>query len=308
MLVKKSKKAHKQPVHWRQAISHSKYKKYGWGNWYIYPLTKYTFSYRHYESFLTDVFIIGSNPILTHLLLVKLHKEHLNDFYQHNKKINVTILIDHNADYWSYHTLMQPEYLEQINQKTGLRLKKIEDLFDHYGELYTEHSPLEINIIPNLNMSVYHGYRKPEFVDGYVFMLQDKNTSESDYEGSMPTVVMTENTIKDTYWGYLMHRIRKHGYSVKYPEEKAANEKSKVKTHLLLCRQVLVTSMVSCCNSTSEKANITLGDASFSVTRFSNELSECSYGSAKEVADDFINFKALSLSHVIDLIGVRQSN
>ena len=48
--------------------------------------------------------------ILTHLLLQKLHKEHLNDFYQHNKKINVTILVDHNADYWSYHTLMQPEY------------------------------------------------------------------------------------------------------------------------------------------------------------------------------------------------------
>ena len=104
-------------------------------------MTKYTFSYRHHESFLTDVFIIGSNPILTHLLLVKLHKEHLNDFYQHNKKINVTILVDHNADYWSYHTLMQPEYLQEINQKTGLRLKKIEDLFDYCGELYTEHSP-----------------------------------------------------------------------------------------------------------------------------------------------------------------------
>ena len=90
---------------------------------------------------------------------MKLHKEHLNDFYQHNKKINVTILVDHNADYWSYHTLMQPEYLQEINQKTGLRLKKIEDLFDYCGELYTEHSPLEINIIPNQNMSVYHGYK-----------------------------------------------------------------------------------------------------------------------------------------------------
>ena len=41
----------------------------------------------------------------------------------------------------------------------------------------------------------------------------------------MPTVVMTENTIKDTYWGYLMRRFRKHGYSIKYPEEKASNQK-----------------------------------------------------------------------------------
>ena len=251
------------------------------------------------------MFIIGSNPILTHLLLVKLHKEHLNDFYQHNKKINVTILVDHNADYWSYHTLMQPEYLQEINQKTGLRLKKIEDLFDYCGELYTEHSPLEINIIPNQNMSVYHGYKKPEFVDGYVFMLQDKCALESDYEGSMPTVVMTENTIKDTYWGYLMRRFRKHGYSIKYPEEKASNQKGKVKTHLLLCRQVFVTSMVSCVASSSQKQQITIGESNFSATRFTNELSLYSYGSAKEIADDFVNFKTLSMNHVIELIGTR---
>ena len=96
---------------------------------------------------------------------------------------------------------------------------------------------------------------------------------------------MTENTIKDTYWGYLMRRFRKHGYSIKYPEEKASNQKEGENPPPTMPPGVRHEHGVLCCLFQSEAAD--------------------SYGSAKEIADDFVNFKTLSMNHVIELIGTR---
>ncbi len=195
MLIKKAINAYNQPIHWRQAISQSKYKKFSWKNFYIYPLTKWLFSYKNYKSHLTDIVILGSNPIITHLLLVKIYRENLDNYIKSGNKISVTILKDNNNDYWSYHSLKQKEYIDYINLKTNLKLEQIEDLFNYYNEIYNEESPLEINIISNNNISVYYYFKKPEFIDGYVFHLQDKKVVENDYQKSMPNVMRLENNI-----------------------------------------------------------------------------------------------------------------
>lgn len=302
MLNKKSKKAMYQPVHWRQSISQSKFSKFSWKNFYIYPLTKWLFSYKNYQSFLTDVLILGSNPIITHLLLVKLYKENIDKFINTGKKINVTILKDNNPDYWSYHTLKQIDYLNLINHKTNLKLTKTEDLFNYYDELYGENSPLEINIIPNQNLSVYYYSKKEEFIDGYVFHLKDKTLAENDYENNMPNIVEIENTIKESYWYLIRKRMNKYSYNIEYVDEKQNNKDNEIKTHLLLANKVYLTSTPYWLNSKDTKEEVEVDNIKFSKTKFENEFSEFSYGSAKEIADDFINFKIFSLNQVINLI------
>lgn len=302
MLIKNAINAQNQSIYWRQAISQSKYKKFSWKNCYIYPLTKWGFSYRNYQSYLTDIVILGSNPIITHLLLIKLYKENLNNFVNHGNKIKVTILKDNNHDYWSYHSLKQKDYIEYINHKANMKLEQIEDLFNLYSEIYEEESPLEISVIPNTNMSVYYYFQKPEFVDGYVFHLQDKTVVENDYQKSMPNVMLLENNIKEHYWYLLKNKFNKNAYVLNYEKEKNKNKDNDIKTHLLLTKKILLTSTAYWVNSQTHVEEKQIENEKFMVTKMTNELKEVSYGSAKESAVDFINNKLLCLNEIINLL------
>lgn len=307
MLMKNTIKAQNQPIHWRQAICQSQRKKFSWKNFYIYPLTKYTFPYRNYLSYLSDVVILGSNPIINHLLLAKLYKENLQDFINHGTKVKVTILKDNNSDYWSYHSLKQQDVIDYINYNTGLKLHVIEDIFDYCGDLYLENSPLEISMISNNNMSVYYYFKREEFVDGYVFHLQDKVITDNDYQKSMPNVTLLENSIKENFWYLLRNKMNKHGYLLNYNKEKTNNAANDMKTHLLLTQQVLLTSMAGWVNSQTQIQEKKIDNQTFSVTTFTNDLSEYSYGSAWGSAQDFINNKLLCVSQIIDLIKQNKS-
>lgn len=303
MLMKNTIKAQNQPIHWRQAICQSQRKKFSWKNFYIYPLTKWTFPYRNYLSYLTDVVVLGSNPIITHLLLVKLYKENLENFINHGTKLKVTVLKDNNSDYWSYHSLRQQEIVDYINYHSGMKLEKIEDIFNYYDDLYGENSSLEINIVSNNNMSVYYYFKREEFVDGYVFHLQNKIITDNDYQKSMPNITLVENSIKEDLWYMLKSKMNKHGYVLNFDKEKKNNKANDVKTHLLLTKKVLLTSLAAWVNSTTKIEEKIVEKQNIKVTKFVNDVSEFSYGSASCCAQDFINNKLLCVSQIIDLLG-----
>lgn len=302
MLIKNTIKAQNQPIHWRQAICQSQRKKFSWKNFYIYPLTTWIFPYRNYLSYLTDVVILGSNPIVTHLLLVKLYKENLQNFINHGIKLKVTILKDNNSDYWSYHSLKQQEMVDYMNYHSDLKLKKVEDIFDYYSDVYSENSSLEISIISNNNMSVYYYFRKEEFVDGYVFHVQDKVIIDNDYQKSMPNITLLENSIKEDFWYLLKSKMNKHGYLLNYDKEKKNNTANNTKSHLLLTKKVLLTSMAGWVNSETIIEEKMLENQPIAVTRFINDLSQYSYGSAWGSAQDFVNNKLMCVNQIIDLI------
>ena len=301
MLVKKSILAYKQPVHWRQAISQSKYKKFSWRNFYIYILTKYTFSYKNYQSFLTDELIIGSNPIITHLILINLYKKNLDNFINTGRKKNVTILIDNDSDYWSYHTFKQEDYLQYLSEKSHMSFKSVNDIFDYCSEVYGENSSLEINLVQNDNMTVHYYFQKKEFIDGYVFHLKDKEITHNDYEKNMPNVIKLENNIKESYWYYLKKKLNKNAFILDYGV-KTNNKDNELKTSILLTKNVYITSFINgWLPSEKEQIEMEVEGVKCSVTKFTNEF-ENSYGSAKMIGDDFINFKMLSLSQILQLL------
>ncbi len=87
-----------------------------------------------------------------------------------------------------------------------------------------------------------------------------------------------------------------------YEKEKTNNIDNEVKTHLLLTKNIFLTSNAYWINSVSGTEEKEIDNINFMVTKIENELSSISYGSAKESAVDFINNKLLCLNEIVSLI------
>lgn len=149
--------AAKQPLIWRQSISQSKFGKITWKNFFLYPLTKWTFSFKHHESALFDYVIMGGNPILTHLLVLQLYQLAL----QEDKKIKIGIYFTED-DFWSYHIFEQAETWNFLEKKFQTVIgQNVEQFYQQRQNIFQDKDKLDIVLIQNHNISISY-YKKDE--------------------------------------------------------------------------------------------------------------------------------------------------
>lgn len=294
------KYAIKQPLLWRQAISQSKFGRLNWKNFYYYPLTKWLFSFREHESSLFDYTIIGSNPILTHLLLVKLYDQAvLND-----QKLNVGIYFTGN-DYWSYHLLEEEATWKFIEQETGrVWGKDFQDFCSNYSHIFNK---IDLTIIYSKNNSIAYYQKDEQYSKGYVFHLKPHDYQTNSFEKAMPHVNLAENKIRlqymEQYYNFLNKLPNTQVKKLIYSDNMAKNQDSDEKTHLLLTEHIHLTSLPYWLNCTTEAIEVkNYEEQHYMTTYFKHVLNHVSYGTANKTANDFNSLEHQTFNDIIEII------
>jgi hypothetical protein len=300
MKVIKPSAAIKQPLLWRQAISQSKFGRLNWKNFYCYPLTKWLFSFRKHESSLFDYTIIGSNPILTHMLLIKLYEQSLN----HNQKLNVGIYFTGN-DYWSYHLLEQEATWKFLEEETNIKLgSNFQQFCENYSHIFEK---IELTIINSDNNSISYYQKDEQYSRGYVVHLKPNEYQENSFEKAMPHVNLAENKIRLQYFEHYCNwlsliskgRIKKLQYSDKMQK----NQDSDDHTHLLLSQYVYLTSLPYWVNCKTEQKEIKNYEGiTYTSTQFIHLFNNISYGTANKTANDFHSLEHQTLEDFIEVV------
>lgn len=298
MKLIKPQPAMSQPLLWRQAISQSKFGVLNWKNFYYYPLTKWLFSFRIHESSLFDYTFIGSNPILTHILLIQL----ANKARCMQKKIKVGLYFTGN-DYWSYHLFETEAPWQFINDEMGF---KIGNDFSDFCEQYKDFlKHLDISIIYSENNSISYYQKDEQYSKGYVVHLKPNEYKTNSFEKAMPHVNVAENTIRLQYveqylkWLSTKDNVKK----LKYSDKMQKNQDSEEKTHLLLSEHIYLTSLPYWVNCHTEQRQVTNYEQhTYSSTEFIHAFNNFSCGTANHTANDFHSLEHQSLEDIIQLL------
>lgn len=293
----------KQPLKWRQAISQSKFGKITWKNFYLYPLTKWWFSFKSHESTLFDYLIIGSNPVLTHLLVLKLY----NSALKAGNKVKVAIYLTDESDYWAYHVLEEEKtwtYFEsELNGTLG---KSFQDFYQGRTDIFQDNSVLSLTIINNHNTSISYYNHDQKFAPGYIFHLGEKKSVGNDYQKSMPNVVQSENNIRKRYsqeYLQFLNKMSEHFGTVQtvhYSDKLQQSKDKEEKTHIVLSSQVFLTTLANWLNcSTTQTIATDYQGKNYGKTQFIHNLQ--GFGTAKSVANDFLSLEHQTCEDFIEL-------
>jgi hypothetical protein len=295
-------KAVNLPLSWRQSISKSKFGKLTWKNFFIYPLTRWGWIYKKFESSLFDYLIVGSNPVLTELVLLDIYKLSLKT--RQTYKIGIFFTDDY--DYWAYHSLEQNDNWENIKNQTKSNLgKNFDDFCKQRNYIFEDKFLLDLTIINNNNIDISYYNKDENFTKGYIFKLKekDKNKSENDYEKTMPNVSLAEKNIKNRYLNiFLKYAKNKNTSFLTYSDKFKSVKDSEEKIHLLLSQNVFLTSMCSWVNCTTTQVESTNSEnETYQLTDFSHNLKDFSFGSATHIANDFISLEHQSIQDFTNL-------
>ena len=292
--------AKEQPLLWKQAIRQTEHRGYSKRNILFSAAIEYTFPFKKHLSYRFDHLIIGSNPILTYLLLLKLHDATLT--LEDVEPVKIGVLFTNEQDYWAYHALKKEDvwhdlrkYLKQSNNHFS---KSFHELLEQRTDLFLDEMRQRLIVIDSSNFSLFN-CRYDKYIDGYIMHIGDKKPiAEHSFQSAMPTVLQEEfklakqaNEEFNQFLKKLSKRNHNALYSLKFPDEKVQCPDNPVPTHILLSKRVWLTSQPqSWLNYELDKDSQTLtlnNEEKIKVTSFKSELSSFSFGSAKHIANDF---------------------
>lgn len=288
--------AMKQPLLWRQAISQSKFGKLNWKNFYYYPLTKWAFSFKKHESALFDYVIIGSNPIITHLLILKLFKE----ISFTDQAINIGIYFTGN-DYWSYHLFENKETWDFLSKEMDI------DLGESFAESLIKHKNVyrsigNITLINSHNNCISYYQKDEQYSKGYIIHLKPQQYEPNTFEKAMPHVNVAENQLRlkylDSYYSFFdkTSETSDNIFKLSYSNKMQANQDSEEKTHILLSNRIFLTSLAYWLNSNPAQEHVKNYENNiYHSTYFEHKLNQYSYGTANRTANDFGSLEHQSL-------------
>lgn len=283
-----------QPFFWRQAVSDSPNRGWSFRNIFLYPLIKYKYKFKNHESFLCDVLIIGSNPILSILLLKKLAQQ----AQATKKKIKIGILKVSDADYWAYHEFQKPDFLENLSKYFNFEVNDGKDFITKIVK-NTNWSYIEPILMDIENLSVQY-IKKDNYVNGFVGHLVKKEIDNLLFSNQLPTVNNQENKLKSKLWinfSQLFLDFVPSYKQVQWQEPIYNTEDKKEKSHILLAKKIFLSSLpFGWLDIKTEAKDM--------YTFFNHDFSQQSVGSAVKIAN---NFHMLEIQAMEDIKKIENS-
>lgn len=274
----------KQPLVWRQFVAKHKlrgvnfltialdiYKKII----YKTKIFNVSFSRMYSPSFIFDLIIVGSNPIMTMLLLNKLEQ------VKTEKKIRVGLYIPLEMDYWAYDIIKDDEILKELSKILNTEILKIEDMITHISQ--KNFNNIEIISIDKRYKIDY--FEQDEITKNFaIYFSKDKNelpivADIIKYQNEVKNMLILKmmkdfyknNAIKKLIW---KHTAPKNDF-VFYPP-------------IAFSKNILLTSLPQ--GWMSAQYTIDKQD----IVKYSHILSEFSFGTAKTICANMDIFKTHS--------------
>lgn len=279
----------KQPFFWRQAVTESPHRGWTIRNILLYPLIKYRYRFKKHESFLCDVLIIGSNPILNTLLLKKLAQ--LSQDKQ--TKLKVGILKVSDADYWAYHQFKKPAFLGLLSEHFKFDIPDInsfmKEIVSSANWNYIE--PVFMN---NDDLNIQY-LKKDIYTNGFICHLVKKDNKKHElFSHQLPVVNTQENRLKEKLW----YNFAKEFFTsvdsyreIQWSKPVHQTQDNLEKSHILLCRNVFLSSLPN------DWLNIKT-DRNEEYTFFKHDFIKESVGSAFKIANNFTQLEAQVLEDI----------
>lgn len=164
-------KVKQQSLLWKQAIRNARHYNRGYSFMGItttlideHLLSGFEYQY---ESSQFDHLIIGSNPILTYFLLMRIHDAHKN---HHKKPLHIGILFTPSSEFWGYHAFESPQTLYKArasNTPTTFR-----DFLNLRNDLFSNNN-LHLVFIAHENITPSY-CRYDAHIDGYIIHLAQR--------------------------------------------------------------------------------------------------------------------------------------
>lgn len=312
----------KQPLLWRQAIQQAEHRGNTLRNFLLKPIINNRFSFKNHSSFLFDYLIIGANPILTHLLVLKIYNQiqYLNKINNSEKSYHIGIILNDEPDYWAYHSFEKEDIWlnlqHQHNIDYGLNfnefLKSKNDFF--------ENDILQKCIIINdHNFDLSH-IRYDSYINGYIIHVGDKKEKNytHNFQPNMPTVLKGEHQICRKYKKqflthyYDLSKKRDLIKELSFSDNKTNCEDSEQNTHILLAKKVFLTSQPKDWLSYNVRntSDTFFKDEDNNIFRTSSfgynpsSLNSYAFGSAKHIAHDFYGLEKQSFNDMLSILSL----
>ena len=266
-----------QPLLWKQAATSALHRGWSLRNILLYPLIKYRYKFKNNESYLLDYLLVGSNPVISLILLKKLAQ--FSFLHQTNIKVGVLNVVD--SDYWAYHQFKKEDFWKELLSELNIKNSKADNFFSTVvsNVCWDYIEPVFIN---NENLSLQY-IKKDNHVKGFVAHLINKETSKEDFSKEIPTVIKLENELKESLWKSvtkavfdLVPSVKKMNWSHP-PQKSLENEEN---SHILLTKNIYLSSLPSgWLNIESENKT--------QYTFFNHDFSKFSFASAAKIANSF---------------------
>lgn len=276
-----SQKLGSQPLLWRQAVSGSPYRGWSLFNIIFYPIMKPLYKKKNHPSLLLDQLIVGNNPIINALLIYQLSKQCM----EKDIRQKVGILITKQPDYWAYDSVRNAELFSIITKKTGLKVTKVEDLFDTlFSNISSEY--LEIVIIKEEDLVIKYA-KHDEFINGWIFHLFFKKKQD---QVNVEDYINFQNDIKEMIYEKFSNSLQKYKLSKKIKW----NNVDEVNYPIVLTPKVYLSSIPQgWINMNSQVID--------STVYFEHDLTNYSFGTARKIPTKIKNFTQISLSSIEDI-------
>ena len=293
-------KASKQPVLWRQAIRQGKIRGRGGINFLLAPVFSHYFSFKHHQSALFDHLIIGSNPIISALLLKELYTQSLK--VDRGLAVKIGLVLTDNEDYWGYHAMEKDENWQEVyvaNQK----ITSFENLLKTQPFFFQDEKQHNLTIIED-NFSVMNCIYDA-YIDGYVLHLKDKEVRQDFHSQRLPTVVHSENIIRQRMSAELLSYLNAMSAktsaisTMRFSDKKTSCADNITPTHILLAKRVWLSSYPEgWLNIHSIEAQHRSDKQDYESTRYHHDLEKTAFASARHCANDFHGLEAQSIYDV----------
>jgi hypothetical protein len=281
----------KQPFFWRQAVSDSPNRGWSLRNILLFPLIKYKYRFKKHESFLCDALIIGSNPVLTILLLRKLAQQ----AYTQKTPLKIGILRGCDADYWAYHEFKKADFLDELSKHFNYDISDGKDLIAKIVKS-TNWSYLEPVLMNLEDLSVEY-IKKDNYVNGFVGHIVATKNDTLSFSKYLPNVNAQENRLKDKLWINFSQLLSDFVPSYKELDwkEPIHNTPDKLeKSHILLTKKVFLSSLPSGWMDIQT-------DVKEKYTFFKHDFISQSVGSAVKIANNFHILEVQALEDIKDV-------
>lgn len=264
MEIIKSKKMSKQPLVWKKAALNETPPGWTWVDVFFYPVHSMLYILKDNPSLLVDEFIMGSNPVLSLLLLNKISKECVKK--QESKK--VAIFFVNQPDYWAYDIVQDKLFFDEIYKNYAIRASSIEELISKILDNISREF-LEIYIINDDDLRISY-YTKDDYVNGWIFNFLTKQKQDTN---EVDGYIKVQNEIRVMVYSELLKELGKNKLAKKIKWDKMDAKNYPI----VMTKNLKITSLPQGWISmqSEEKDN---------CVYFKSEASDCSFGSAISIA------------------------
>jgi hypothetical protein len=287
-------KMKKQPFMWRQAVSKSEHMGWSLHNLVFYPIINHNFGFKQHQSFLFDYLILGSNPLLNLITLIRITQ--LNP----DTEKRVGIMVTDEFDYWSYHMLDNALFWKEVSRILKITAHSFEELLEqvlkHYSfeniQLYwIDSATLHITESTQVSHPSLHGY--------ITHITNNSRQSRLGYQEDMPTVTDIEQLIKRKYLSVMEKFFSRHAkvlnshkISFTHPEQ---SDDYQEKTHILLSHHLYLTTLPNGWLNINHEVKD-------NITFFHHSFKENAFGNAVKIANNFHALERQSITDIEDIL------